>query len=258
MFIAQILSAQIPYLQEKNRFSSGNAEDLSIVGNPGAMPEDSIHLIGLRYSRNYWLRELDKKMFLLSLPLSSAHRLSVAVSERGFDLYREQDYGIGYSRKFGKQITAGLRWNFHHIKFGEEYGFVNHHRVTAGMQARLTSRLTSAVMVVIPVSQSKYNPLSDFSRIVISAAANYKFSPPFSVEVEVMQCEGLKPEIRNGFEYSPMNAIHFSAEINWMTMQTAYGFGFYYKRMKVMMETSYHRELGLSPVFSLLFLLPKK
>jgi hypothetical protein len=103
-----------------------------------------------------------------------------------------------------------------------------------------------------------YNPVSDYSRIIISAAADYRFSPQFVVEGEVMQCEGSKPEIRNGFKYSPLNAISFSAEVNWMTMQTAYGFSVYYKRMKLIMETSYHRQLGFSPVCSLLFLLPKK
>jgi hypothetical protein len=146
----------------------------------------------------------------------------------------------------------------HHVNFGEDYGSLNHHRVTMGMQAKLTSRLTTAVMAIVPITQSKYNPLSDFSRITISAAADYRFSPQFTVQGEVMQCEGTKPEIRNGFSYAPLSMVTFSAEINWMSMQTAYGFGIYYKRMKLMMETSYHRDLGFSPVCSLLFLLPKK
>ncbi|HOS47023.1 MAG TPA: hypothetical protein PLG57_00225 [Bacteroidia bacterium] len=258
VLMTHILCAQISSASERNRFSSGNEEDLNLVGNPGALQPDSLQLVGMRYSRSFWLRELDKKSFLLSMPVQLKYRLSVAVSDRGFNLYREQDYTVGYSQKFGKQITAGLRWNMHHVKFGEDYGSLNHHRITAGMQARLTSRLTTAVMAVVPVSQTMYNPLSDYSRIIISAAADYRFSPQFVVEGEVMQCEGSKPEIRNGFKYSPLNAISFSAEVNWMTMQTAYGFSVYYKRMKLIMETSYHRQLGFSPVCSLLFLLPKK
>jgi len=265
MFTNSIVSANGTSLMCSDFFPSrkksilfGKFRRFSLIGNPGASPQDSIQLIGLRYSRNYWLKELDKKMFLLSLPVVSNYRLSVTVSDRGFDLYREQDYAVGFSRKFGKQITAGMRWNMHHVKFGEDYGSLNHHRVTMGMQAKLTSRLTTAVMAIVPVTQSKYNPLSDFSRFTISAAADYRFSPQFTVQGEVMQCEGAKPEIRNGFSYSPLSMVTFSAEINWMSMQTAYGFGIYYKRMKLMMESSYHRELGFSPVCSLLFLLPKK
>ncbi len=258
VLMSHVLCAQISSTAERNRFSSGNEEDLNLVGNPGALPADSLQLVGMRYSRSYWLRELDKKMFLLSVPVLSKYRLSVAVSDRGFNLYREQDYAIGYSQKFGKQITAGVRWNMHHVKFGEDYGSLNHHRVSLGMQARLTARLTTAVVAIVPVAQAKYNPLSDYSRIIISAAADYRFSPQFVVEGEVIQSEGSKPEIRNGFKYSPLSTFCFSAEINWMTMQTAYGFGVYYKRIKLMMETSYHRQLGFSPVCSLLFLLPKK
>ena len=258
MFTANLLLAQIPYQPEKNRFSSGNDEELNLIGNPGAFPSDSLLLYGLRYTRNYWLKELDKKMFLLSLPFLIQHRVSVAVSDRGFSLYREQDYGVGYSRKFGKQIAAGIRWDVHHIKFGENYGSLNHHRITAGMQARLTSQLTTAVMAVIPITQAKYNPLTNYSQIVISAAADYRFSPQFSVSTEVMQCEGGKPQIRNGLKYAPLNIFFFSTEVNWMSMETAYGFGVYYKRMKMMMETSYHRQLGFSPVCSLFFLIPKK
>ena len=94
MFTANLLLAQIPYQPEKNRFSSGNDEELNLIGNPGAFPSDSLLLYGLRYTRNYWLKELDKKMFLLSLPFLIQHRVSVAVSDRGFSLYREQDYGV--------------------------------------------------------------------------------------------------------------------------------------------------------------------
>lgn len=258
VFAAHLVCAQINSSLENNRFSSGNEEDACVNGNPGAIPNDSLRLVGMSYSRSYWLKELDKKKFLMSTPYFQKYRLSVAVSDRGFNLYREQDYALGYAQKFGKQITAGLRWHLHHIKFGEDYGSVNHHRITIGMQARLTSRLTTAVVAIVPVTQSKYNPLSDYSRIIISAAADYRFSPQFVVEGEVMQREGSKPEIRNGFKYSPLNVICFSAEVNWMTFQTSYGFGIYYKHMKLMMETAYHRQLGFSPVCSLLFLLPKK
>ena len=70
------------------------------------------------YHNRYFLKELSQKNLGLALPALKGV-FSLAVNNFGYHLYNQTKADLGYAMKLGKNVSAGVKINWHNLVFIE-------------------------------------------------------------------------------------------------------------------------------------------
>ena len=76
--------------------------------------------VGLSYENRFLLKELSTQKIALSYPFSFA-TAALSFASFGFENYNENSVGIGFGKKFGKYLSAGLQVNYLWRHIAENY-----------------------------------------------------------------------------------------------------------------------------------------
>lgn len=231
-------------------FKGGDAPALL---NPGGIESDSGLTFGTIYCRSYLLSELDRKVAFAVVPFFHSNTISVAIEQQGFELYRRSQISFSYGRNFGKQLSAGLRYNHHALRIAEDYGRFKRNDISAGMQAQITSKFSFGVQCTQPIAAIKEDPLRWNGQAEIRIGVGYKFSDVFSVCIDGVQIQGADVSFNSAMQYKAGSKILLRAGIDWKQFNGGFGFTFFIKKFNLSVDAMYHRQLGFTPAASILF-----
>jgi hypothetical protein len=228
-------------------------DDASALLNPAGLKNDSCVYVGTVYCRSYLLQELDRKVAFAVVPILNSNTISVAFEQQGFELYKRSRISFSYGRKFGKQISAGIRYDHHVLKIAEDYGRFKRSEVVAGMQANLTSQFILGVQCKQPIASIKEDPLSWNGKAEIRIGVGYKFSEVFSIYTDGVQLQGSEISLCSGMKYRAGRLISLRAGVDWTQFNGGFGCTFLIRKFSLGFDAMYHRQLGFSPVASIIF-----
>lgn len=224
--------------------------------NPAALTGIKNFSAGLAYENRFLLRELQSQAMTVVLPIKTGV-ISFGAQMYGYELFRSQKAGIGYSLKLSEKFSAGVQLNYQGIRLTENYG--SKHTVTA--EAGIMGSITEDWKVGMSIFNLGRAKLAEFAddrfSTVMRLGTSYSLSKVlFTGEIEKDLDHPLR--IKAGFEYEPIDRFYFRFGAGTKPVDISFGFGYKWKFLQLDLGSSYHQQLGWSPHFSLNYTSLKK
>lgn len=234
--------------------SMGNAgvavEDVwSYHHNPAALTGVESFSAGISYENRFLLRELQSQALTVVLPMKTGV-ISVGAQMYGYELYRSQKAGLGYSLKLSEKFSAGVQLNYQGIRLTHNYG--SKHSVTA--EAGVMGEITEDWKIGMSVFNLGRAKLAEFADDRFSTVMRLGTSYSLSKVVFVAEAEkhlDHPMRVKGGFEYEPIENFFFRFGAGSKPVDISFGFGYKWKFLQLDLGSSYHQQLGWSPHFSL-------
>jgi hypothetical protein len=190
------------------------------------------------------------------LPLKTGV-ISVGAQMYGYELYRSQKAGMGYSLKLSEKFSAGVQMNYQGIRLTDNYG--SKHSVTA--EAGVIGEITEKWKVGMSVFNLGRAKLADFADDRFSTVM--RLGTSFELEKVVFVAEAEKDlehsmRVKGGLEYEPLDHFFFRFGAGTKPVDVSFGFGYKWRSLQLDLGSAYHQQLGWSPHFSLTYTSLKK
>jgi hypothetical protein len=217
--------------------------------NPGALASIDRFSAGVCYENRFLLRELQSQGMVAAQPLKTGV-ISIGAQFSGYELYRTQKVGVGYSLKMSEKLSGGVQLNYQGLRLPENYGSRNSVTAEAGVIGSITDEWKIAASV-FNIGRSRLSEFADdrFTTLM-RLGTSYKVSDKalFLLEAE----KNLEYRLRGklGVEYKPIEPFFIRFGAATAPVEISFGFGYRYKGFQLDLGSAYHQVLGWSPHFS--------
>lgn len=186
--------------------------------------------------------------------------ISGTFTRLGFkNLYNESKYGLGYSRQFGKAISAGMQLNYLNTFIGDNtYGSRGTVAVEVGFIAEVIKNLKIGVHVYNPTRSKTAQYNNERVPTIIKMGLQYTFSDKVFSTVEVEKDILNKPIFKVGAEYHIVKEVYLRGGISNNPSLNAAGFGIELKKFNLDFAAAFHPQMGVSPQIGLRYRFEKK
>jgi hypothetical protein len=220
--------------------------------NPGALGFNTQGGVGVSYENRYLMRELQSQGITLVVPLKKGV-ISAGGQFYGYETFRTNRVGAGYSLKLTENLSAGVQLNYLNVRLDQFYG--SKHTLTGefGMMAKLGEKL-SLGFSVFNLGRTKLSEFQDdrFTTLM-RLGAGYRLSKRLIFLLELENEITKKPRLKGGIEYSPSDMFYVRAGFQGAPIEFSFGFGAKWKKFKLDLATHYHQQLGWTPSASMIF-----
>lgn len=217
--------------------------------NPGALAEVKQQTFGVSYENRFLLKELQSQGFVYVQPLKTGV-FSVGAQLTGFNLYRTQRIGAGYSLQLSEKFSAGVQLNYQGIKLPDNYGSRNTVTAELGFLAKLTENWKIGFSIFnlgrVKLADYKDERFSTLMRL----GTSYSFSKKVLVTAEVEKNVNFPLRVKAGMDYQLLDNFYFRAGLATKPIELSFGFGYKFKQFQCDIGSSYHQVLGWSPHIS--------
>lgn len=225
--------------------------------NPGAIAVLNTATAGVSYENRFLLKDFQKQGIAIALPVKIGV-VSFGAQLSGYDALRTRKVGAGYSFKLTEKLFTGIQFNYHTIRFSDNYVAINSFTGEFGLYTYLTNQCRLGVSVY-NLGRSKVQGFkNEACTTLMRLGLVYELSPQilFSIESEKdlfyqLRCKG-------AFEYKPLKNFFFRGGIASQPNELTFGFGYKIKLFQFDIGSSFHQFLGWSPHFSFTYSFDKK
>ncbi|MHC1708321.1 MAG: hypothetical protein AB9842_12490 [Bacteroidales bacterium] len=230
--------------------STGSSGYSRFWGNPACAAADRRWTAGHYLFDPFLLKELMVKGVGLTIPLGSGSVIGSYLSE-GFGLFQRQSISTGYSRVFGKALTAGMTINYLSLKLGQEYGAISGAAAQLGILIDLSGNLKAGAYTFFPSGGNPclkecFQPFSVCS-IQWNASGNLSVTAEFAKEAESPLL------IRGALCYKDVKYWMLQGGMNFFPTSFFAGAGFNVRNFSVVMSSVYQSPLGFSPSITIIY-----
>jgi hypothetical protein len=205
----------------------------------------------------------NSKVLMNAVALASPFKYGVisgSFTRLGFkNLYNESKYGIGYSRQFGKAISAGMQLNYLSTYIGDNnYGKRGTVAVEVGFIAEIVKNLKLGVHAYNPTRSKTAQYNNERVPTILKMGLQYTFSDKVFATAEVEKDIANKPIVKVGAEYKIAKEIYLRGGLSNNPSLNAAGFGIELKKFNLDFAAAFHPQLGVSPQIGLRYRFEKK
>jgi len=262
LFHVQIIHAQgyLPMGARSNSLANASVtlpDAWAFHNNPGALGEVKTMSIGLSYENRFLLKQLQTQGVVYAQPLKVGV-ISVGAQFYGYNQFRTQRIGAGYSMKLAKFLFAGVQLNYQGVTLNENYG--SHHSISAeaGVQALISEKWRIGVSVY-NIGRAKLSAFeNDRYTTVMRLGTSYTISDKVIIMAEAMKHVDHKIDFKGAVEYQAFKNFFLRVGAASAPVEFTFGFGYKWKVLQVDVGTGYNQQLGWSPNFSLTYIANKK
>lgn len=246
--------------------SAGMAHASLCVNDVWAVQQNQAALAGIKSLEAGVFSQIvypNSKVLMNAIAVASPFKFGVisgTFTRLGFkNLYNESKYGIGYSRQFGKAISAGMQLNYLSTYIGDNnYGNRGTVAVEAGFIAEVLKDLKIGVHVYNPTRSKTAQYNNERVPTIIKMGLQYTFSDKVFTTVEVEKDIANKPIMKIGAEYRIVKEIYLRGGISNNPSLNAAGFGIELKKFNLDFAAAFHPQMGVSPQIGLRYRFEKK
>ena len=186
--------------------------------------------------------------------------ISGTFTRLGFkNLYNESKYGLGYSRQFGKAISAGMQINYLNTFIGDNnYGSRGTVAVELGFIAEVIKNLRIGVHIYNPTRSKTAQYNNERVPTIIKMGLQYTFSDKVFTTVEVEKDIANKPILKIGAEYRIADEIYLRGGLSNNPSLNAAGFGIELNKFNLDFAAAFHPQMGVSPQIGLRYKFGKR
>lgn len=224
--------------------------------NPAGLASLKSFSAGLSYENRFLLKELQSQGLTVALPLKTGV-LSFGAQLYGFELYRTQKVGAGYSIKLSEKFSAGVQLNYQGIRLTDNYG--SKHSATA--ELGILGDITENWKIGVSVFNLGRAKLADFAddrfTTLMRLGTSYKVSDKVLFSAEAEKNIEYPLRFKAGMEYQAVKNFFFRFGAATAPVEITFGFGYKFKTFQLDLGSAYHQRLGWSPNVSLTYQLDK-
>lgn len=214
--------------------------------NPAATAGVQRLEMGIAYENRFLLRELQNQAFAVAVPLRKGV-FSAGGQFHGFQLYRTQRIGIGYSLPLSEKLAAGVQMNYQGIRI-DQYGRAGTVTGELGVLAQLAPQLKLGFSVFNPGRNMVVPGTNDRYATYMRLGLGYQLSTQVLTVIEAEKEIESSLRIKGGVEYKmhPAFFLRLGAAVN--PVELSGGFGYQVKnQFKIDFGSVWHQKLGWSP-----------
>jgi hypothetical protein len=205
----------------------------------------------------------NSKVLMNAVAIASPFKFGVisgSFNRLGFkNLYNETKYGLGYSRQFGKAISAGMQLNYLSTFIGDNnYGKRGTIAVEVGFMAEVVKNLKLGVHVYNPTRSKTAQYNNERVPTIIKMGLQYVFSEKVFTSVEVEKDVMNKPILKIGAEYRIVKEVYLRGGLSNNPSLNAAGFGIELQQFNLDFAAAFHPQMGVSPQIGLRYRFEKK
>ncbi|HXK81598.1 MAG TPA: hypothetical protein PLO05_05525 [Bacteroidales bacterium] len=230
-----------------------NNDVWAVFNNQAAMSGISQTSVGLYYENRFLLKETGFAAFALSTPLLGGN-IGVSVSHFGYQLYNENKFGLAYAIELFKNVSMGIKMDYHYTHQPYEYGNRNALSFEIGLFAIPTENLKVGIHAYNPLQLTYIGYSDEYLPVCLAVGAGYTFSKKLTISAEAEKILQVKPIIfRIGLEYKSEKGLALRTGITTYPIRASFGLGFIHNNLSANIAYSWHQVLGSTPHISLAY-----
>lgn len=207
-------------------------------------------IAGLYYQQHWLSSELGMQGLAFALPLGNG-TIAASGSSFGYDLYREQKFGLAYAMRFGDDLRVGVQMDYLNLQLGEGYGSTSAVTVELGVQARLTEDLWIGAHLYNPNQASLSTDPEDRAPTLLRVGMGYTFNDKVVMTLEAEKDIDMPERYHVGMEYNPVKALYLRAGVSTGEVQSHFGVGVRAGPVDIDLAVSVQSQLGTTPMLNL-------
>jgi len=227
----------------------------SAHNNPAGMAFVKELGFGIFASRPFFVKGINNFNLSSVIPVQKIGAFGVDLNYFGFSAYNETRAGFSYARKFGEQVSAGLKFDYLRIGLADNSA-KNLFAFGVGLQYQ--------PFKVFRIAANVYNPIS------MDVDTKEKLATTFTLGIAYIPSEKLIISIdaekeldelfriKAGIEYRPLKPLYLRIGAATNPTLLTFGLGTEFKNFKLDASASWHMQLGISPQLSLIYNIKKK
>ena len=225
--------------------------------NPAGLASLKQISAGACYENRFLLRELQSQGLAVAIPMKTGV-ISVGAQLYGYELYRSQKAGVGYSLPLSEKFSAGVQMNYQGLQLGSNYGSKSTVTAEIGILGEITDEWKIGVSV-FNLGRAKLAEFADdrFSTLM-RLGTSYEISDKVLVLAEVEKNIEYPIRVKAGLEYEPLDRFFVRVGAATKPIELTFGFGYRFRSFQLDLGSAFHQQLGWSPHFSLTYQRQKK
>jgi hypothetical protein len=216
--------------------------------NPGAISFIEKSSIGINYSNQYFLQELQQQDVVYNQKMKRGV-FSSAISYSGFNALSQVKFGAGYALNLSEKFSLGVQFNYFQKRY-IQVGNLREKRVTTeiGGLYKVSPNWTMGVAI---------HDLEGFLRDInknlsdLRLGSDFIFSDKLHLLVEGYKSFYTPFQLKAGLEYQPIKAFFFRVGVVNNPLNLAFGIGCRFAKFNFDLSSTYHTTLGWSPSISM-------
>ena len=239
---------------------------LTALGNNGAAVKDTWSLtsnvagitgtnkatIAIGYTKYLYDGNLNNQNLTAVLPINNYYT-GITIQRYGITEYNEITAGAGLAKKFGDNLSIGIKANYHQLKI-LNYGIATTFSVDVGVIYQIDNQLSIGLYVNNP-SKENYNhsntPTQLPSNIHIGGA--YQASDKILIVAAINKDFIKKIDVGFGLDYQLLNSISLRGGINIKPFKQYGGIGINHKKFSLDFAIESDQSLGYSPQIAIAY-----
>lgn len=212
---------------------------------------------GVYYQNKFSISQLSNFGLAYAHPIKKG-TFAIQWSNFGYKLYQENKVGFAYALQLSEKLSGGIQLDYLSTRLGGIYGSNAAFTAEAGLQAKLTNKLTLGAHIFNP-SRTKLNDYNDEAiKTVMRLGLGYKLSEKVNLVVETEKDVDHVAALKSGIEYNANKKISFRGGVSTGPTIGAFGFGLNMEKYQLNIAATYHQTLGFSPEISFNYQFKKK
>jgi len=226
-------------------YSQNFKNAFSFISNQSALSSQRSIVAGAYAERKFALEELNFCVFALSFPAASGG-LGLELNYFGFADYNESKIGLGYGRRLGKMVDAGIQLDYHlfHVAGYGNAGTIN---FEAGIFLHPVEKVTIGLHVFNPVGGKLGKNPGEKLASIYKYGLGYEVSQEACLSLEVIKEEDRPVYAHIAVQYFFDRQFFAGAGIETATASPFGGLGLKWKNIRLDISAEYHPQLGFSP-----------
>lgn len=228
----------------------GLRDEWAVLNNQAGFARLNNLATGFYYENLFMMKETGYRAGVFILPTRSGN-FGLGITHFGFREYNESQIGVAYAKMFGPKFSVGLKLNYYHRGFGENYNSVNYLTFEVGIQADLTDQLSIGAHVYNPAGfffeKEKKELIPSLFRLGLSFSLTKQVLLSIQADKDLFH----PVNIRLGTEIRIADQFFIRAGTTTNPFTNAFGAGIALKKLRMDISGSVHYILGYSIQVSL-------
>jgi hypothetical protein len=218
--------------------------------NQGALGFLDKKAVGFHFENRFAVSEYSMKAFSGVLPVKSG-TFGISLNHFGYSKYSETKIGLGFGKKLSEKFSFGIQIDYLNTYISNLYGNKGVFTAELGFLAEPVENLFIGGHIYNPTKSTIAEYNGEKIPTVMKLGMGYNFNDKVYFSIETEKDLMYNPVFKSGIEFYLAENFLLRAGISTNPTQNSFGIGYILKKFKIDFAFTTHRELGLSPHFSI-------
>jgi hypothetical protein len=224
----------------------------SITSNTSGITAIQLPTLALNYTSHFFDKQLSRQAIAFVFPIKNTY-LGLDFQRYGITDYNEIKTGFALAKKFGDELSIGIKINYHQLKISN-YGQTTGFSVDIGTMYKLNQEIVLGLYLNNP-SKQRYNNSSIAIAIPVALhiGATYQAANKISIATTIRKSIHSAVDVAIGIDYQIISSLSLRGGLSMKPFKQYAGIGFNFKKFTIDGAVENDPYLGYSSQISLAY-----